>query len=166
MYTSLTHERKVNDLFLQQRKFRNNLVTRDEKCAITQEDDMTGTRFEHVLLNACHIIPTSQMSIWNRDYKKYIINEPPSESGESRIYSPRNGLLLAVREHLLFDQYVIGVDAMVRRHTDLHDNRFSKLTSDIIRRTTKLSSSAQTLEALEGNASKPPPFTAPMASLE
>lgn len=79
----------------------------------TQENTAVGGTSDHRLVQAGHIIPTSQISIWNRDYKQLITEEPPSQIGESRIYSPRNGLLLGVAQHILFDDYMIGVDPTV-----------------------------------------------------
>lgn len=66
-------------------------------------------------LVAAHVFPVSQLSEWNRDYKRFV-NDTGSatEIGQSRLYSSQNGLLLSKGMHTVFDNYLIGVDPDVR----------------------------------------------------
>lgn len=78
-----------------------------------------------MFLQAAHIFPTSQISRWNNEnWKQYTDEGPVDEIGETRLYSPQNGLLLGSIEHSLFDYFGIGVDPDVRLSVFFISNQF------------------------------------------
>lgn len=63
-------------------------------------------------LEATHIFPISQIEQWNRNgWRNWITDtSPPSEIGDTGLYSPQNGLLLSKTMQLYFDGFYLGVD--------------------------------------------------------
>lgn len=64
-------------------------------------------------MEAAHIFPTSLVQEWNRNtYRERWIADrsPAARIGETRLYSPQNGLLLATPYHGFFDSFQIGID--------------------------------------------------------
>jgi hypothetical protein len=67
------------------------------------------------ILQATHIFPTSRLSEWKRGVYQRVIGDtrPAHEIGETKMFSPQNGLLLSGEMHLDFDDFNIGVDPNV-----------------------------------------------------
>lgn len=63
-------------------------------------------------LKAAHIFPISRVSDWELGNYQRFINDtsPANEIGETKLYSPQNGLLLRSDIHEEFDDFSIGVD--------------------------------------------------------
>ncbi|KAJ6083554.1 hypothetical protein N7467_007689 [Penicillium canescens] len=98
---------------LLQSHFRESLCGRDSICTISNSAPPFRTPdHPYIGLHAAHIFPTSQISQWEREnYKRYITDpSPASKIGDSKLYSPQNGLLLLSEIHEAFDVFGIGVD--------------------------------------------------------
>lgn len=98
---------------LQQRYFRNQLRQRDKVCALT---GMKGADGLFHGLHAAHVYPRAREPEWNAmHYPAWITDKSPANLiGNTKLFSPQNGLLLCSSAHDLFDIYALAVDPDVK----------------------------------------------------
>lgn len=129
-------------MWLQQGRFRDALRKRDNACAITGLEKQFESEKPYRVLSSAHIFPASRLSDWERgNYQRFIEDtSPASVIGESKLFSPQNGLLLRYDIHLEFDDFVIGVDPDVSYFMGARSVQDSFLKCANSRRTTTKSS--------------------------
>ncbi|KAJ5371387.1 uncharacterized protein N7496_007479 [Penicillium cataractarum] len=95
-----------------QRNFRESLRERDQACVMSGLKKRPEREKPFSRLKAAHIFPISRVSEWERGNYQHFISDtsPAHEIGETKLYSPQNGLLLRTDIHEEFDDFSIGVD--------------------------------------------------------
>jgi hypothetical protein len=89
--------------------FRNGVRARDGKCVISGEINDVAPWDVWVGLEAAHVFPLQQESLWiQHNYTLWITNM--ESGGSSTINSVQNGLLMSEAVHSRFDQYLFSVN--------------------------------------------------------
>jgi HNH endonuclease len=90
--------------------FRDGVRARDMKCVITGVRNRIAQWGHWEGFQAAHVFPLPLETLWIQfDYGRWITNMD-GVTGDSKINSVQNGLLLSSNAHSLFDQYMIGIN--------------------------------------------------------
>ncbi|OJJ89600.1 HNH endonuclease signature motif containing protein [Aspergillus glaucus CBS 516.65] len=100
-----------SDHINQDSHFRNVLRERDRKYAISGKSLRAKNR-PFLGLSSTHVYSVSRINEWKtQNYRRWIADtSSPREVGNSRIFSPQNGLLLMAGIDMIWDAWRIGID--------------------------------------------------------